>query len=74
MNCLHEHRKAADSGAPAWPAWANWRAMDANGEWHFYEDRPVCLRSVWGAVIGGERLAPPAPIAADWRQSLEQRP
>ena len=57
---------------PSWddaPEWAQWLAMDKNGQWFWYEFKPVCKREYW---LGGEMEAA-LPNTSLWDKSLEQR-
>lgn len=66
---------------PDWkdaPAWANWMAMDEDGEWYWHEFVPEIASTFWklpeaegGAVMGRWELA---AEGNDWRGSLEARP
>lgn len=61
---------------PDWkdaPEWANWLAMDKNGEWFWYEDQPE-----WWATVGvwmktRNSMHVPARCWLDGSDSLEQR-
>jgi hypothetical protein len=40
---------------PDWkdaPEWAMWLAQDEDGDWFWYENKPVRVGGVWGAVGG----------------------
>ncbi len=61
---------------PSWddaPSWANWLAMDENGEWFWYELQPKksYARGFW-ASAGRSKAA--SQKAKDWDETLEQRP
>jgi len=60
---------------PDWkdaPPWAQWLAMDADGEWYWYEKEPGKRISMFGSCGG---LIEHASIdAINWRETLEQRP
>lgn len=60
---------------PDWksaPEWANWRAMDADGQVFWYEQKPEksLQRSVWDPT-GGKVC--PAYLGSSWADSLEER-
>lgn len=57
---------------PGWdaaPDWANWLAMDASGEWYWYENEPSPYMQEWGAP-GVFHVA----FLTNWVKSLESRP
>lgn len=63
---------------PDWkdaPEWARWLAMDADGEWFFYEEKPSLGVKVWypNGARPVSRLASP-PASEKWKNSLEERP
>lgn len=52
------------------PEWGSgeWRAMDSNGRWYEYADRPRALESAWiGTMMG-------IPRFPNWRETKERRP
>jgi len=55
------------------PEWANWAAMDEDGEWYLFEETPIIRFTTWAMTFGNSCLftAPPAP---DWKKSLTGRP
>ena len=58
---------------PDWrdaPEWAKWLAMDQNGEWHWYEERPSHGMESW-IPMDGRMLYSGADSC--WKDSLEQR-
>ncbi len=58
---------------PDWkdaPSWAKWLAMDENGDWLWYEDRPVCGVACWGSRGRFEDAESYIP----WTDTLEARP
>jgi hypothetical protein len=58
---------------PSWehaPEWAQWLAMDNNGEWYWYEDEPEPARRGW--VTGRGRVL--SASGARWTKTKEQRP
>lgn len=63
---------------PTWnraPEWANYLAQDENGNWYWYEDRPLHGETVWVEQSGRAKLALSSePRFPDWRKSLEARP
>ena len=70
-------------GLPSWsdaPDWAEWLAMDGNGEWYWYE-RPIRAakrRDLWeyGPISGAVESAAYSPeeVRPDWRTTLQARP
>lgn len=62
---------------PDWkdaPEWAKWLAMDANGQWYWYEGptEPFRDENRWDCNDGiGQRVGEPTP---DWTKTLEARP
>ena len=64
---------------PDWndaPKWAKWLAMDADGAWYWFQERPH-LRNVhvveWENHLGGKAVMAAAKND-EWRESLESRP
>lgn len=64
---------------PGWedaPEWAQWLAMDQDGEWYWFEHRPHSENYTWQSNSG--RLVQdgylPSCRDLDWRETLEQRP
>ena len=58
---------------PDWkdaPAWANWLAMDSDGEWYWYALEPSIMEGVWDAVGRIQR----AWCVSDLSPILEKRP
>lgn len=59
---------------PDWkdaPEWANWMAMDEDGEWFWYEHRPITWGDgVWIKVEGEKRFIYSTP----WIDTLQERP
>lgn len=71
--------------APAWsefPAWVNYIAMDSDGRWHGFGQKPYVEDSFGGLLMGwdveeGGSMAYRdynAPHVAGWRESLRERP
>ena len=65
-----------EAGEPDWkdaPEWANYLAMDANGYWWWYEEKPQLSRGIW--AFGGERLRKTLHKQdVAWYESLQERP
>lgn len=64
---------------PSWddaPEWANWMAMDANGEWCWYENKPIVDSGTvsWEPRSGNERWSTARYDTTYWMTTLEQRP
>lgn len=61
---------------PDWndaPDWANYVAMDADGDWWWYEGKPEQMQQSWR---GPEkmRVREAQPLLEIWSESLEERP
>lgn len=60
---------------PDWktaPDWANYLAMDADGDWYWYENKPEPWHdSAWSSKSGRFDIA---AEREDWQQTLEVRP
>lgn len=70
-----------DAIAPDWgdaPRWAQWWAVDCDGEAYWFEAEPVRCSSVWDSSAGGmSRMLACGYTDVDkinWRTSLIQRP
>ena len=48
---------AKPTAVEGWPTWANFRALDSDGTWWFYENEPSCEGGVWDA---------PGRLERDW--------
>jgi hypothetical protein len=68
---------------PHWidaPEWAQWLAQDADGIWHWFDEKPMQVIGVnkWGTWHGcpdaSERWARKTPCYRDWTKTLEARP
>lgn len=60
---------------PSWeraPLWANYLAMDADGDWYWFENEPDIEVIYWSCVTGRYELSPTR--GQSWRNSLELRP
>lgn len=63
----------AEQMKPSWadaPEWANWLAMDEDGEWYWFENEPYRSDNAW--CTGGKWQL--ACYGVDWMESLERRP
>lgn len=61
----------------AMPAWANWVAMDGNGDWFYYASKPNEGADGWYGEICYSCTIPSsyAPtFSGDWKDSLCERP
>lgn len=59
----------------AMPAWANWVAMDEDGEWGWFKDSPRRCHSYWGGFYGHRIPNGYTPsFSGDWQDSLVERP
>ncbi len=59
---------------PSWddaPEWAQWLAMDAYGEWYWYEEKPEDGDTVW---IWRKGFMEMAARSKGWVETLEPRP
>ena len=55
------------------PEWANYIAMDANGYWWWYSEKPQLSRGIW--AFGGERMRKSLHKQdVAWYESLQERP
>ena len=58
---------------PRWedaPEWAQWLAMDEDGDWYWYEKEPEPGWKSWAPRKGKTTVAG----ETDWEKTLEQRP
>lgn len=67
-----------ESGKPDWndaPEWAEWRAMDEDGAWWWYESQPQQGFDAWLSLLNDRayKLCD-APRPIDWKDTLEKRP
>ncbi len=61
---------------PSWdqaPEWANYLAMDKDGEWYWFEDEPIKSITTWIDRSGKIEYHNETPIY-DWEETLEKRP
>jgi hypothetical protein len=59
---------------PDWkdaPDFARYLAMDRDGEWYWYEEKPTIENNELWDAIGAHQLARCPP---NWRDTLEERP
>jgi hypothetical protein len=59
---------------PDWkaaPAWANYLAMDEDGEWYWYEEKPTIEQNDLWHTGGRHQIALYPP---NWRDTLEEKP
>lgn len=59
---------------PLWenaPIWANYTAMDDNGDWFWYENEPELDNGYWVATGKYEHAC---VYSIGWKESLEPRP
>ena len=60
---------------PDWkdaPEWANWMAMDDDGTWFWFENKPK--KESWGFRDSGGEYHIALEAVHDWKNSLEQKP
>ena len=55
------------------PDWAQWAAMDADGEWWWYENEPEISHILWRHT-NGLLYCFNFPPCTNWRESKRQRP
>ena len=58
---------------PSWedaPEWAQWLAMDDDGEWYWYEEKPKRNKFGWMSLT--KRVLSTKGVG--WDESREQRP
>lgn len=61
---------------PLWsdaPSWANYLAMDEDGTWFWYENKPTVHFEDYYAWNGGQ-VEKAKPIKRSWDKTLEVRP
>lgn len=61
---------------PDWsqsPKWANWWAMDANGDCYYYEDKPKMLLVTWMPTDTNNIFPSQSNYQGDWENSLRER-
>ena len=61
---------------PKWddaPRWAEYLAMDSNGDWWWYEDEPVRNGGSWISSGGGDVEKCKRDINL-WKKTVERRP
>ena len=63
---------------PNWedaPEWANWLAMDADGEWYWFEEEPEIEGDGWDLYKSMQQNRHELASAGRcWTQSLERKP
>jgi hypothetical protein len=60
-----------------YPSWCNWVAMDADGEWYYYDVKPEKTAAGWANGDFVNDLNPdyyPKNFTGDWTESLFERP
>ena len=58
---------------PSWedaPEWAQWLAMDDDGEWYWYEEQPDRDSGGWMSLT----MRVVSAKGTGWEKTLEQRP
>lgn len=55
------------------PEWAQWAAMDADGEWWWYENEPEISHILWRHT-NGLLYCFNFPPCTNWKESKRQRP
>lgn len=59
---------------PDWntsPDWANWLAQDSDGQWQWYEDKPVTYEINWSSKKDNDSAH---GAVKSWKESLQERP
>jgi hypothetical protein len=59
---------------PDWkdaPEGMKWLAMDEDGSWYWFENKPSINRCMWANDTGYNELA---ALPVDWKDTLEPRP
>lgn len=59
---------------PDWkdaPSWANWMAMDEDGQWFWFENKPVRDDGCWWQIGKYESAC---VYSYAWKESVEARP
>lgn len=62
--------------APSWllsPDWANWRALEEDGDWRWHSEKPKQYQFGWGSDDRRD-YAGAVTDPTHWRDSLSQRP
>ena len=54
------------------PDWANYVAMDHDGDWYWYENSPVVKNFAWYCGEGGGKCER-AGKTTEWEHSLQER-
>lgn len=60
---------------PNWedaPEWAKWLAMDSDGQWTWFSNKPLKDHDYWDGYQKGQYLV--AQGICGWNKSLEKRP
>jgi hypothetical protein len=60
---------------PKWedaPGWAEYLAMDLDGQWFWYESKPVKKLSFWDAQPNTKTASPKSTVV--WTDTIETRP
>jgi len=63
------------NGKPDWkdaPEWAKFLAMDQDGDWYWFENKPFHDGFIWSNYNGQYELA--LESTEKWKKSLEERP
>lgn len=56
------------------PSGFDWVAMDQNGVWYLYAERPQLFHGQWASFCRLERyLFPPADVTVHWMETLSYR-
>lgn len=59
---------------PDWkdaPLWANYLAMDMDGEWCWYENEPLLAYDYWNRSSGSEYEY---VVFKNWKETLQKKP
>ncbi len=55
------------------PEWAQWAAMDDNGDWYWYSEEPPRIDDEW-TLKKGICLSFEFPPCSNWKESKRKRP
>ena len=81
LSVQHRPNNNEEDCYPSWddaPEWANWMAMDKDGEWYWFAPRPIKKATEWDSVDGVQAqfsgVTHPNPSSYDWTKSIQPRP
>lgn len=62
---------------PDWdqaPAWAEYAAQDASGDWHWYMNKPSLDLGYWSLNDVSQKFERVKHFRTTWKDSLQERP